>query len=641
MSESKNEDNKDAFVNFKFLEEVRETPEYNNAKERIDLIEDIFSINEETFSKVVERLRKYLEDNEGMVQMFILVISIFVSTRFKTANKFGIQLFHFFKDNYKEKLKSLSEFYEKLFSFNRGILNDIGNFQNFRYFLDNDFTFYNFEEGTIPYFLMNDDIEGLQKYCSYNDNVDFNVKENPLISPTILELYPDPSNFEYSILFGAVKCFKYIMLNGGVIDPNRCTYYASASGNSEIIHILVDKNYSYNEDCLKASISFHRNEVFQWIIRNYISDLQILNDIMDLCFMCFNEEILYFALNNGASPNYKNSVNLYPIEYATITLNMPLVKFLYEECHVDISVVNDGTLLHYACRINQLDFVKYFIETCKIDIESKDSDGFKLLQIACMYGCLPIVEYLISQGADPNSEGPHKWTPLTVALLDGKNSIAKFLCENTNINLNCQDDGGCTALHYAYSNDYDNDNLEIIKCLIEHGADQYIHNNYGKPPCFYFFNEDNFEYLSFLNKDKLPTDSCGRTLLHYFSYQNLPKMINYGLSSWKMDKDIKDPNGRSPLHHACFNHSLDAVKYLISINADKDLKDNFGRTPLHYAYLKNYDDICEYLISIGADQTVKDINNYSPIELKNLKNTDEAKYEEIIETTEFDLIAIG
>ena len=44
MSESKNEDNKDAFVNFKFLEEVRETPEYKNAKERIDLIEGIFSI---------------------------------------------------------------------------------------------------------------------------------------------------------------------------------------------------------------------------------------------------------------------------------------------------------------------------------------------------------------------------------------------------------------------------------------------------------------------------------------------------------------------------------------------------------------------------------------------------------------------
>ena len=126
----------------------------------------------------------------------------------------------------------------------------------------------------------------------------------------------------------------------------------------------------------------------------------------------------------------------------------------------------------------------------------------------------------------------------------------------------------------------------------------------------------------------------GGTLLHNFAYYNLTKLIKYSLSSWKMDKDIKDGYGRSPLHYACFGDAIDAVKYLISLNADKDLKDNFGRTPLHYAYFFHYNDLylIEYLISIGADQTIKDINNNTPIELKNLKNTDKEKYEEIKES---------
>ena len=125
MSEMEKEEKKNLFINFKFIEDVKETNEYKNAKERIELIEDIFSINEEKCSQVIKKLKEYLQNNEEMVQMFILVISIFISTRFKGAKKFGKILLDIFMNDYKEKIISLNEFHENLNDFNSSILKGI------------------------------------------------------------------------------------------------------------------------------------------------------------------------------------------------------------------------------------------------------------------------------------------------------------------------------------------------------------------------------------------------------------------------------------------------------------------------------------------------------------------------------------
>ena len=332
MSDIEKEAKENPFINFKFLEDVKETSEYKNAKERIELIEDIFSINEETYSQVIKRLKEYLRENENMVQMFILVISIFVSTKFKAAKQFGKILFDFFMNNYKEKTMSLYNVHDSLFNFNKKILNEI-DFKNIvkESFISNDFQFYKFKEGSIPHILLNDDIEGLQDYVEQQKVIDFHIKAPNLVVETVL-LDQEPTYFDYSILFSAIKCFKYILLNDEVEISDHHNFYAIASGNIEIIHILEQTNNHYDRNCFSASIIFHHNEIFQWLIRNYLSDLECLSDFIPRSIFCYNEEIFYFILNNCGT--FNNFPNLTTTLLAIFTMNIPIANYLYEEYHL-------------------------------------------------------------------------------------------------------------------------------------------------------------------------------------------------------------------------------------------------------------------------------------------------------------------
>ena len=337
--------------------------------------------------------------------------------------------------------------------------------------------------------------------------------------------------------------------------------------------------------------------------------------------MGFNEEILYFILNNCGECDFEYD-NFYPIHYALFTFNMPLVKYLYEKYRSTAEYFID--LLHASCMLNQIESVKYFVDTAKIDVEKENEYGYHPIHQACKHGYLPIVQFLISRGADPNSKTKQKLTPLLFAIKKMHYSIVKYLCENTEIKINCVDKHKYTALHYACVQN----NFEMVKYLLEHGCNPNLKNDDGVQPCFYTTSEDIIKYIAKINEDKLPVDSYGRTLLHYSAYINSPKLIKYFISL-NMDKDLKDGNGLTPLHHTSLNGSLEAAKYLISHQADKDARDNYGRTPLHYAYFRNKLNIADYLISIGADQTIDDENGRIPIELKDLCTMNFEMYLEI------------
>ena len=503
MSEMEKEEKKNLFINFKFLEDVKETTEYKNAKERIELIEDIFSINEEKCSQVIKKLKEYLQNNEEMVQMFILVISIFISTRFKAAKKFGKILLDIFMNDYKEKIISLNEFHENLNDFNSNILKGI----YLKYIVKdpsfyNGLTFYDYDEGSIEYFLLNDDIKGLQNYLTQQIDFDFQIKlpkYGQYVIKTVLHKYKEPTYFDYSILFGALKCFKFILKNDDVNISICHNFYAVASGNFEIIHILEQINNNYDQNCFSACITFHHNEIFQWLVRNYVSDLVFLNAFITESILCCNEEIFYFILNNGGYLNTINDSNL-SIKDAIYTLNIPFVKYLYEKCqlnsHFDYNYIK--TLLNLACNLDQLELVEYFIDIAEKSMEQKNSYNIKDLYVrqifaACKNGHLSIVEFFINRSAHLNLIDK-LMMPILAALYNKHYSIVTFLCEHTKFNMNFRDEYGMTILHWAcHLND-----LEMVKYIVQHGSDPNTQDYYGNIPYFYTTSRDIKSYIKSL-----------------------------------------------------------------------------------------------------------------------------------------------
>ena len=80
----------------------------------------------------------------------------------------------------------------------------------------------------------------------------------------------------------------------------------------------------------------------------------------------------------------------------------------------------------------------------------------------CMNGDIEGARSAIESGADLNVRSPDGKTPLMYALWNNQNSVVELLMQNDNVDVNCEDNEGATALHHAV----DVDNGEGARMLL-------------------------------------------------------------------------------------------------------------------------------------------------------------------------------
>ncbi|XP_020702853.1 acyl-CoA-binding domain-containing protein 1 [Dendrobium catenatum] len=79
--------------------------------------------------------------------------------------------------------------------------------------------------------------------------------------------------------------------------------------------------------------------------------------------------------------------------------------------------------------------------------------------------------------------------------------------------------------------------------------------------------------------------------------------------------NLRDSEGRTPLHWAVDRGHLKIVEILLSKSADVNAKDNEGQTSLHYAVVCEREAFAELLVKNGADPEMKDEEGNSPSDL--------------------------
>lgn len=151
-----------------------------------------------------------------------------------------------------------------------------------------------------------------------------------------------------------------------------------------------------------------------------------------------------------------------------------------------------------ASVVGDLERLKKTVSQDAASLRSYSPDGFTALAFASYLGQKESVDYLIEKGADVNAVARNEtgFTPLTGAVTENHNEIAKVLVKN-GARVNHRYEGGFTPLmHAAY-----NENVELVGFLLQNGADPTAKNGEGKSPLTFAQEKNNSQIIELLRKN--------------------------------------------------------------------------------------------------------------------------------------------
>jgi uncharacterized protein len=247
--------------------------------------------------------------------------------------------------------------------------------------------------------------------------------------------------------------------------------------------------------------------------------------------------------------------------------------------------------------------------------------GVTPLVFAARQGDLASVKLLLEHGADVNQQTEGGWTPLLVAVQNRYYELAAYLLEH-GANPSIQNDGGWSPLYIATDNrnieggDYptrkpDRDHLEIIKLLIDHGADLNTRMHSSTETRTVFTHQWLYEdgATPFLRAAQSSDLVLMKLLLEHGADPKLttddrttPLMVASGIG-WVEGVTYEWSRAAN----------LDAVSMLLELGVDVNARNSEGRTALMGAAHKGRNEIVQLLVDRGADLDAHDIGSRDTI----------------------------
>ena len=165
--------------------------------------------------------------------------------------------------------------------------------------------------------------------------------------------------------------------------------------------------------------------------------------------------------------------------------------------------------------------VKALVKEHPAIVHSHNSNGETPLYTATNYGDLPIVEYLVDNGANiEQHETKAGWTPLHVSINFGYTDVFEYLI-NQGADWNKKTNYGDTPLINACRKNKDNNNLEIIKILLLLGADVTV-KNVGGHTALSYATEKNDEIVIQLLRDVIDAKATATATVTPFIFDIIP-----------------------------------------------------------------------------------------------------------------------
>lgn len=316
--------------------------------------------------------------------------------------------------------------------------------------------------------------------------------------------------FTYQILdlachFGAVNCFKYLLLNGCKITQQSLEQ-SFIGKNSEIIETCLH-NFEPNTICMKNAVKAHVNEIYLHEyyglelplyeviltknLRAYLYMISTHNESYFPDVVAFSiPELVTHLLSLGFDINSRTSeCQFTPLMRACLYSRYDMAKLLVENnASIDLVDIDGKTALMHAVLSGCFDVANLLLDH-GADFNIKNNSGRTVISYASRCNDTKLLPKIIKMGGDVNTKNNSGSTPLMYAADFGPIENVLFLI-NSGAKINEKDDDGRCALYYACKSS----RYEVVELLLKSGAtsdySSYFPNNQRLQQIFQAYKQD-------------------------------------------------------------------------------------------------------------------------------------------------------
>lgn len=473
-----------------------------------------------------------------------------------------------------------------------------------------------------------DDIEDQEDEEEGNDNEDAIEYDQENATPLIRAILQDDlTQVEHLLEAGAE-------LNPSGWDTELPLVAAVYRGNPAIIQTLI----AAGADLDKLDFSVDAHPIGMAIKQNRPDLVKLLLDAgaspeggdlswtgLTVAIEKNNLPILQMLLEAGADPNRNMEDGDRAIMHAAEHGNLEMVKLLIAH-GADVNAWSQGgtalmdaaqnahqAVYDYLYPLMDAEIRRYADKHGQKEIERaikrKAREANKLaekLGDAALFGKLAKVQQLLDEGADPNAITECGKSSLIMAAMYGhKNVIAALLNAGADPNLGCDGefDEGTTALMHIASSFFASNRAEVIKLLVERGANVNAQNNKGQTALIVAGqNADAVKALIDAGADVNIRDNEGNTAMMLGTWAIQQLLRQAGASEVGLN-DVA-------LFEAAYEGNLTKLEELLQAGANVNYKDGAA---LEAAAGKGNVAIVARLIEAGADVNLGWKTGFTPI----------------------------
>lgn len=309
-------------------------------------------------------------------------------------------------------------------------------------------------------------------------------------------------------------------------------------------------------DIIKESVAFNNINVIDW--RGCALPAAIKNGHVDIV-----KFLLERGANTGVAINVASTVG--SVEMVQILLN--------HGASVGDIDYESKTPLHCACEWGHIDVVKELLAN-GAKVNEKDMSGRTPLHHASRNGKMEVVAVLVSKGAKINSKDRSGNNALHRACVGGNTEVVKKLLKHK-ASIHAWNYNNMIPLHCAC----ELGNTEVVEVLTACG--KYSKSELNK--ALLIATEEGFhDIVAILLKNGASV--CNDENPLYFACLNGRLQVVKVLLEHGADiQERNNQDGSTPLHIACNEGHLDIVESLLEHGADVFVRDDASRIPIHYA----------------------------------------------------------